>query len=90
MDSVNESEFILAQIRVFRRRSRLVYVIEQPQPLECSDSVEDSPLGTLEAVREAAEEAGGGQEEEEDRRQWPGGGVADAVVGEDRRQELER
>ena len=90
MNSVDESELVLAQIWKSRRRSRLIGVIEQPQPLEGRDAVEDAPVGGLEAVGEAEEEAGEGEEEEEDHRQWPRGGVADAVVGEDRRQELER
>lgn len=89
MNPINESKLVFAQIRKTCRRPRFIHIIKQPQPLEGGDAVEDPPVGGLEAVREAEEEAGEGEEEKEDERQGPGDGVAGAVVGEDRRQELE-
>lgn len=89
MHPVYESELVLPQIRKACPRSVLLHVVEQPQPLEGGDPVQHPPVRRLQAVREAKQEARHGQQRQQDQRQRPRHGVAGAVVGEHRRQQLE-
>ena len=82
---VNKLELIPRRhLRRQRRRS-----VDNPEPLESGEAVAEAPLLVLDAVREAQQEARERAEAEERNRHGPGGGVAVALVGEYRRQELE-
>lgn len=78
-------------LRLLDRDHRAGRAVDDPQPPESGNAVADLPPGVAEAVGEAEEEAGGGAAGEEAER----GRLADAaaaltLVGERRRQNLER
>lgn len=86
VDPIYEPPFVLAQIGQARTRDGRV---EDVQSFGRRESIEDPAIGRPDAVGETRDKAGDGEQDEEDDGERARGGVARAVVGEDRHQELE-
>ncbi|KAG2576125.1 hypothetical protein PVAP13_6NG007331 [Panicum virgatum] len=71
------------------RRRRAGRVVDEPEAPGRGDAVVDAAVGAPEGVGEGGEDAGEGEDGEEPPREERGGGVAGAVVGEGRGQQVE-
>lgn len=88
MNPINKPQLELAQIRERRGAVRIGRVVEEPEAFEGGKAIVNTAVGGLDAVGEGSEEAGDAEKEEKNGGEWAGGGIAGAIGGEDRSQQL--